>query len=115
MNKTLTQLCSTLLFALAYHPAAILSRVGIADKPAVNYLRMWLTRGNMHAQKQDHPLNRISRIFVLLSLRAAFGMIGTLDIPRLFFETPYVREFLDNTDSVERYVREALCKFLPFK
>ncbi|KAJ7808907.1 hypothetical protein B0H14DRAFT_2608556 [Mycena olivaceomarginata] len=44
----MTQLCATLLFALAYHPAAILSRVGIADKPPVNYLRMWLTRGNLN-------------------------------------------------------------------
>ncbi|KAJ7853579.1 hypothetical protein B0H14DRAFT_2580424 [Mycena olivaceomarginata] len=84
----MTQLCATLLFALAYHPAAILSRVGIADKPPVNYLRMWLTRGNL--------------------LRAALGLIRTLDIPRLFFETPYVKEFLDNADTVTVSVREAL-------
>ncbi|KAJ7306318.1 hypothetical protein DFH08DRAFT_824766 [Mycena albidolilacea] len=102
-EMNMTQLCTTLLFALAYHPAAILSCVRVVDKPPVNYLQMWLTWDNMHTQNQGHPLNCISRTFILLSRQAALGLIETLDIPCLFFKTPYVKEFLDTADSVEHY------------
>jgi hypothetical protein len=44
-DMNMTQLCTTLLFTLAYHPATILSCIGIADKPPLAYLRMWLTWG----------------------------------------------------------------------
>jgi hypothetical protein len=104
-DMNMAQLCTTLLFTLAYHPATILSCIGIVDKPPLAYLRMWLTWGNLYAQMPGHLLNHISRTFILLGLQAVLGLIKTLDIPHLFFETPYVKEFLNGAKTVQQYVQ----------
>ncbi|KAJ7732498.1 hypothetical protein B0H14DRAFT_2639828 [Mycena olivaceomarginata] len=84
----MTQLCATLLFALAYHPAAILSRVGIADKPPVEL--------SSDVVDSREPSAR------------SIGLDPDIGYPSSLFRDSIFKEFLDNADTVTVSVREAL-------